>query len=152
MSRHVALCLIVAGFMTGCAPRETSVTIVSVRLVPFIIPQGALPARRTQMVLVDWTNTGNTPVRAVEANITLRGASGNALRDPFRGNTTTNMCIYAIGDDNPGVSPGTTYQEPEGEGFVIIPGLPGMQDDTLRATSATVTITKVSEKSGMTGT
>jgi len=138
--------------MTGCAPRETSVTIVSVRLVPFIIPQGALPARRTQMVLVDWTNTGNTPVRAVEADITLRGASGNALRDPFRGNTTTNMCIYAIGDDNPGVSPGTTYQEPEGEGFVIIPGLPGMQDDTLRATSATVTITKVSEKSGMTGT
>jgi len=138
------------GLWIGCrgeqAPREPRATITSVRLVPFTTSNGP----RTQMVLVDWTNTGNTPIRAIDVDMTLRDAQGNALRDPYSGATVIRDCIYATGDDQPGVPPGTTYRPPD-DGWVIIPGPPGMQDDTLRATSATVTIVKVSEKSGLPG-
>jgi hypothetical protein len=90
-----------------------SVKVVKARVVPYLAPDG----RRTQMVLVDWRNTGTTTVRAVDADIIPYDANGNRL-----GSGATDYAIYAESDSSPGIAPGKRYTEPMGKGFILAPG------------------------------
>ncbi len=117
-------------------PREVgpAAKIVRVRLVPYTTPDEF----RTQMLLVDWRNTGTTTIRAVDADITAYDATGNKLR-LWNGNYTINYTVYAVGDSSPGIAPGRVYTEPLGEGFA----LPLI--DSPEAAKAEVKITEVVE-------
>jgi len=90
-----------------------SAKVVRARVVPFITPDGS----RTQMVLVDWRNTGTTTVRAVDADIVPYDASGNRL-----GSGANDYAIYAESDSSPGIAPGKRYTEPKDKGFILSPG------------------------------
>jgi hypothetical protein len=87
-----------------------SAEVVRARLVPYTTPAGF----RTKMVLVDWRNTGETVIRAVDANITIFDARGNQLED-----SRTNEPIYAVSNNLAGVAPGTIYREPNDQGYIL---------------------------------
>lgn len=93
--------------------QRASAKVVRVRLVPFTTAQGG----RAQMVLVNWTNTGTTTIRAVDADIIPYDALGNKLASG-----ASDYAIYAVSDSSPGISPGETYIEPDGKGFTLVPG------------------------------
>lgn len=109
---------------------RVAVELVQARLEPFRTAAGD----DTQIVGVDWKNTGNRPVRAVHANIKAFDAQGRELY------SAPNYTIYAVFNDRPGVAPGETYTKPKGEGHVLPPLLPRP------ATRVTVEITKAEEK------
>lgn len=90
-----------------------SAKVVRARVIPYITPNGT----RTQMVLVDWRNTGTTTVRAIDADIVPYDASGNRL-----GSGASDYAIYAESDSSPGIVPGKKYTEPMGNGFILAPG------------------------------
>jgi hypothetical protein len=109
--------------------KPTTAEVVKVRVVPFTTAQGV----RTQMVLVDWRNTGTTTIRAIDADIIVYDDRGNVLDSGAKDYT-----IYAVSDDSPGIVPGEIYTEPKGKGFTLMPG-------STKARRAQVTITKVVE-------
>jgi hypothetical protein len=109
-----------------------SVEIVKVRVEPFRSATGF----DTVMIYVDWKNTGSRPVRVVDAKITAFDAAGNEIEVM----PVADYTIYAVFNDRPGVAPGETYIEPQGEGF-IAPKTPGVMP-----TRASAKITKVSER------
>ena len=94
-------------------PRQVgpAAKVVRVRLVPYTTPDG----HRTQMLLVDWRNTGTTTIRAVDADITPYDANGNVLEFSAR----TDKPIYAVSDSDPGIAPGRLYVEPVGRGYIV---------------------------------
>lgn len=109
-----------------------SIEIVNVRVEPYRTANGF----DTVMIYVDWKNTGSRPVRVVDAKINAFDAAGNAVEVmPVRDYT-----IYAVFNDRPGITPGETYIEPQGEGFVAPKPTGGMP------TRATARITKVSDR------
>ena len=67
------------------------------------------------MVLVDWKNTGSTPIRVVKADIVAYDASGAELASG-----TKDYTIYAASNSQSGIVAGETYAEPSGEGFVLV--------------------------------
>ncbi len=97
-------------------PRQVgpAAKVVRVRLVPYTTPDG----HRTQMLLVDWRNTGTTTIRAVDADITAYDGIGNMLQ-LFGDSGTINYTIYAVADSSAGIAPGELYVEPLGQGFVL---------------------------------
>lgn len=66
------------------------------------------------MLSVDWKNTGSAPVRVVHADIKAFDASGNMVY------SAPDYTIYVTSDQAPGIAPGTTYTEPNGEGHILI--------------------------------
>jgi hypothetical protein len=110
------------------ARRRPSAEVVRARLVPYTTPAGL----RTKIVLVDWKNTGETVIRAVDADIAAYDRRGNKLG-------SVNYTIYAVSNNSPGVSPGETYRESVGEGFAWDPAI------TSNATRVDVSITEVVE-------
>jgi len=114
-------------------PGQPQATLVRARLVPFRTAQGLA----AQMVIVDWKNTGNTPIRAVHATMTPYDAAGRPLT-----NGAKDYTIYAtFTNESPGIAPGETYVEPEDEGFVLTPGAGNRE-----AVRVDVTITRAMEK------
>jgi len=109
--------------------RGPAAVVVRARLVPFSRAQSV----GTQMVLVDWRNTGTTTIRAVDADIITFDARGRRLESGAK-----NKPIYAVSDSSPGIAPGETYTEPNGEGFILAP-------DFTRAARVRVKITEVVE-------
>lgn len=119
----------------GPQPRG-SAEILRVRLIPWTNPDG----RALQMVLVDWKNTGSTPIRIVKADITPYDASGTPI-----GNGAAGYPIFAAPDATPGIAPGAPYEEADDDGFVLV-NAPGLWP---RASTVDVRITEVREESGM---
>jgi carboxymethylenebutenolidase len=109
--------------------RGTSAEVIRARVVPFSRANSV----GTQMVLVDWRNTGTTTIRAVDADIIPFDARGRRLESG-----AMNKPIYAVSDSSPGIAPGETYVEPNGDGFILAPGFP-------KAARVKVTITEVVE-------
>lgn len=105
-----------------------SAVVVNSRLVPFTTAQG----QQAQMVLVDWRNTGSTPIRVVHADIVPYDSSGNKLDSG-----APDYTIYAVSSSSSGIAPGSTYSEPDGEGFVVVSSSP--------AARVEVQITRVAE-------
>jgi hypothetical protein len=85
--------------------------VARVRVVPFTTVSGV----HTQMVLIDWRNTGRTTIRAVDADIIPYDAQGNRLE--LSG--ATDKPIYAVDDSSPGIAPGEKYTEPMGQGYIL---------------------------------
>lgn len=108
---------------------RVSAEVQSVRLQPFRAAAGF----DTQMVYVDWLNTGDRPVRRVSAQIRVFDARGVEVYE------VPSYPIYAVSSDRPGVPPGHSRFTPTGEGFMlaITPGL--------SAVRATAEITNVGE-------
>ncbi len=79
------------------------------------------------MIYVDWQNTGPTPIRAVRANLKVFDATNKVVFDK------PGATIYVKPDVDPGIAPGATFKEPEGEGY--IPALPPGAKKPLRATA-----------------
>jgi hypothetical protein len=104
-----------------------SATILSSALVDFVDDKG----NKTQKVVVRWKNSGMTPIRAIDAEITHWDASGELLGK-------YNYTIFATFDDEPGVAPGEINTT---RGFI----LPGFKVSK----SVEVSVTKVLEHSGM---
>lgn len=97
--------------------------------------------KEMQMLIVILENTGSTPVRVVDADITARDSAGRILGQ-------WNYTLYAAFDMQPGIPPGSTNTTPAGEGFFLpigYPGLPGY----VEAKTVDVRITSVLEHSGM---
>ncbi len=118
--------------LSGCGGQSvTSVSVTGAELAPY---KNAANGKQWQEVITTWTNTGNAPVRVVDANIVARNRNGDLL-DSF------NYTIYAGFDDDAGVAPGETYTTPSGSGFKL-------PDDT-HASSVEVTVTSSLEHSGM---
>jgi len=89
-----------------------SVEIAAVRLEEWTNPEG----RKFQMVLVDWKNTGDTPVRVVKADITPHYRRGEVVVDTG----ASDYVIYAVPDSQPGILPGETYREALDDGFLLV--------------------------------
>jgi hypothetical protein len=113
-----------------------SAAILRTRLVPWTNPEG----RELQMVLTDWKNTGQTPIRVVKADIASYDASGAPID-----NGATDYPIFAAPDASPGVPPGAGYEAADDDGFVLV-NAPGLWP---RASTVDVRITGVWEESGM---
>jgi hypothetical protein len=93
-------------------PPKGSVEILSFRLVPWANPQGHV----LKEVLVDWRNVGDTPVRAVSADVLGYDAQGNRIQ------AIADYTIFTVFDDRDrGIPPGAAYKEPEGEGMKLFP-------------------------------
>ncbi len=106
--------------------------VTGVRIVPFTTAQG----KSTQMVLVDWKNTGTAPLSAVFADITAYDAGGNKLPT-----STTQKCVFAVFKDDERIQPGDSYISPDGEGFILLPS-----PVHTSASRATATIVGASDK------
>lgn len=106
-------------------------TVRSSKLVDFVSPGSG---QKMQMMIVTLKNTGSTPIRAVDADITWRDSSGNVLG-------THNYTIFAESNSAPGIVPGSTWTTRKGEGFTIPYGA-GIGE---KAKSVKVEITKVLE-------
>lgn len=116
-SRSLAAVVPEAGRFAGLTVDSANVKIKRTRVVLFTAANG----RAAQMVLVDWQNVGNTPIRAVFADIVPYDASGKRVDSG-----ADDYCIYATwSNDDAGIVPGQIYEEPDGEGFVLLsyPGL-----------------------------
>lgn len=109
---------------------KASVEVVAVRLEPFRAATGY----DTQLVAVDWKNTGNCPVRKVSANIKVFDSRGEVVY------SVSDYTIYAVSSDRPGIAPGETYTKPTGQGHSLPKGAGE------KAVRATVEITRVEEK------
>jgi len=115
------------------APSPTpQVTYLSSRIVPWV---SAANGRDMQMVLISWRNTGSTPIAVVEAQITAYDAQGQVLES-----SVPEYTIFASESMSRRIQPGMSYIEPEGEGFVLIPGVDGVL-----ASRVEVRITKCSD-------
>lgn len=89
-----------------------SAEVVRARVVPFTTAMG----EAAQMVLIDWKNTGGTPIRTVYADIIPIGADGTVLESG-----ASDYTIFAAEEESEAVQPGRVYREPNGEGFVLFP-------------------------------
>lgn len=125
------LLVIAFGMISGCNKGTTSAEVVSARIVPSTNAQG----RPIYMVLVDWKNTGNTPIRSVHADISILDPQGKKLDVSAKDYT-----IYVVSSDNPGIAPGETYTEPNDKGYALESGMGGT------AASADINITRVSSE------
>jgi hypothetical protein len=67
------------------------------------------------MVMVDWRNTGSTPVGAVFANIAVLDQSGARMMM-----SADDYCVFAAATDAEKVRPGVQYVEPEGNGYAVV--------------------------------
>lgn len=103
------------------------VQVVSNKLVDFVSPTNG---QKLQMLMVTLKNTGSTPIRVVDADITARDSSGKIV-------CTTNYTIFAEFDSSSGLAPGRTWTTRKGEGFILQWGA--------KATKADVRITNVRE-------
>lgn len=106
-----------------------AVEVIRVRVSPFESAAGL----QLKVVLVDWKNVGEVPIRAVDANIILfdeRSRLDGGAKD---------YAIYAVSDDSPGVVPGEVYREPLDRGHILDREL------ATRAIRARVEITEVLE-------
>ena len=115
-----------------------SVTVRSRKLVNFVSPANG---RTMQMLMVTLKNSGSTPIRVVDADITWRDASGTIIG-------TRNYTIFAESDSSPGISPGNSWTTRKGDGFLLLNPV-GLDGTTAKAKSVKVEITKVLERSGM---
>ncbi len=106
------------------------IEVISVRLEPYRTATGL----DTEMVHIDWKNSGKETVRTVSATIHVFDISGKEIR------TISNYPIFAVFGDRPGVQPGETYRVPYGEGH-ILGKVPGEVPHR-----ATADITKATEK------
>ncbi len=89
-----------------------------------------------QKVITTWKNTGNTPVRAIDATFIFRDKNDEVLGE-------YEFTLFATFDSNAGVLPGETYTTPTDEGFVF----PNLID--VQAASVDVNILRVLEISGI---
>lgn len=96
----------------GQSPLAPSAEVVSTRLVSFTTASGAA----AQMVLINWRNTGKAPIRTVYADIVPLDDDGNVLESG-----APDYTIFATEDAKDAVPPGVVYDEPDGEGFVLLP-------------------------------
>ncbi len=119
----------------GETARTTKAIVGSSKLVDFVSPANG---KKMLMMIVTLKNTGSTPIRVVDADITWRDSSGNVLG-------THNYTIFAEFDSAPGIAPGSSWTTRKGEGFTIPYG-PGIGE---KAKSVKVQITKVLEHSGL---
>ncbi len=126
---------LLALFLIGCSKKITTAQVVESRLIPFTTANGV----QAQMVLIDWKNTGTTPIRVAYADIIAYDGNGVQLSSSARDYT-----IYTVADSRSGISPTRTYTEPDGEGFVLIPP----DGPSSQATRVEAKITRVKEKSG----
>lgn len=117
---------------TGPTARRAPATVQNAKLVDFVSPANG---RTMQMVIVTLKNTGSTPIRVVDAEITSRDSSGKVVE-------THNYTIFAKSDSSPGIAPGSTWTTRKGEGFI----LPG--NGVEKSKSVKVKITTVMEHSG----
>jgi hypothetical protein len=116
-------------------PQESpSVSVRSSRLVDFVNPN---IDKKMRMLIVTLKNTGNVPVRVVDADITWLDASGNVLG-------SINYTIYIEFDSAPGIEPGKTWTTKKDEGFI----LPLSQGGD-RAKKVEVRVTKVLQQCEM---
>ena len=83
-----------------------------VRIVPFINPQG----RRFLMVMIDWKNTGTLPIAALFARIDLYDSDKQFMSLE----SASSYCIFAAEKESQKIKPGEVYQEPVGDGFVVV--------------------------------
>ncbi|MCA9070739.1 MAG: hypothetical protein KDA84_17535 [Planctomycetaceae bacterium] len=88
---------------------KPKVEFISSEIRPFTNPMG----KQFKMVYVKWKNAGKIPVRIVDAHFKFYDRSGRVVQD-------FDYTIYAVFNDAPGVQPGETYIDPEGEGHVIV--------------------------------
>jgi hypothetical protein len=90
----------------------TQAKIMRVRIVPFTNPQG----RRFQMVMIDWRNTGTLPIAALFVRVDLYDVKGQFMSLE----SAASMCVFAAETESQKVQPSKTYQEPAGDGFVVV--------------------------------
>lgn len=132
--RGFPIASLVAQEVTDSVSRaRTRAEISGVRLIPWTLPTNG---REAQMVLTDWRNTGERPIRVVHADIIAYDDRGTEIDSSARDYT-----IYVVCNSAPGIAPGEEYQEPVGEGFVLIP-IPTLVP---RADSVAVRITDLAE-------
>lgn len=108
-------------------PVSYQAEVVRTRLVPYITAQG----KKLQMLLVDWKNTGPSPIGQVQATLTFFDADGRQI-DEVR-----NWTLFVTHDEKKMIKPGRTYEDLNGDGFVIT-----TPDDSKAATAKAV-LTKV---------
>src|SRR5262249_23306361 len=108
-----------------------SAEVVNVRLEPY---RTAGTQADVISGCVDWKNTGNRPIRGVDATITGYDERGNAwvLFHP-------DIAIYGEADGYPGIAPGETCITPKSEGHFL-----HLHDR--KPVRVTAVITKVEEK------
>ena len=121
--------------LSSCSKKITTAEVVESRLIPFVTANGA----QAQMVLINWKNTGTTPIRVVHANIIAYDSNGVTLSS-----SANDYTIYAVSDERPGISSNRTYIEPDGEGFVLLP----LDGSSSNASRVEAQITRVVETSG----
>jgi hypothetical protein len=90
-----------------------SIEIISTRLAAYENSEG----QKFKTVLVKWKNSGQSPIRAVDADIYLADQKGRKLA------VVEDKPIYAVSDDSPGVAPGEVYEDPIDNGYLIDPRL-----------------------------
>lgn len=106
-----------------------SVSVIRTQLVPF---RSEATPRMLQKAMVTWKNTGNTPVRGIEAVVTFRDKDGRVIEE-------TDHFIFAVNDSDPGVAPGKTHKSTKDQGILFV-------DPFKTAASVDVSITKVYER------
>ena len=116
---------------------STNAKVLTAELAPF---QNPTNGKVFQEVIVTWINTGEEPIRVVDAHITALSNSGSRILD-------ITYTIYAESDSKPGVMPGEAYTDKKGEGFKLpgFAGLPGYEP----ASSVSVEIVSTATQSGM---
>ena len=111
--------------------RVSSAEVVRTELRPMRMANGA----ESKSIVVTWRNTGETPIRAVHADMRVFNSDGELTG---LGVGAKDYAIYAVSEANPGVAPGNTHSEENG--FVLPIGT--------NATTAEATITRVTEEAG----
>lgn len=98
--------LVLAGCGGGGTPAAQK---TNARVEAWTNPQG----QRQQMVYVDWKNTGSTPIRFVVADLSFYNASGSIVGGFGK------CVVYSVTTSEAGIAAGTTYVEPQGQGYAI---------------------------------
>ena len=112
MKQYFAFCGIVLPFVLfGCIVRVSSAEIRQVRVAPFTNPKG----KKSQMVLVDWINTGDTPIAVVHADLKGYDSTGKLVWQ------VPNQIVYA---SHQAIQPGQSYTDPLSDGFLVLPENP----------------------------
>ncbi len=106
-----------------------SLSVSDVRILRVRVETYTLDGRRLRVVCVDWKNEGERPIRAVDADITLYDAVGSVIDFPIR-----DYAIYAVSDEQPGVVPGERHRTPKHQGFILPPGVGGVEGARARVT------------------
>lgn len=108
-------------------PANYQAEVVRTRLVPYVTAQG----KKLQMLLIDWKNTGPSPIGQVKATLTFFDADGRQIDE------VKNWSLFVTYDEKKMIKPGRIYEESNDGGFVVT------TPDDSKAATATAVLTNI---------